>query len=128
LTPHQVRVALLARDRRFVRVTSFLLQRADYAVEAVPTPRRLLELAESGGVDVAVVDSTDLLGETARVTAAIADVDPPVGVVVLVDERDPLRLEAVTVIPKWHPFERLCDAIDQAHEEAVARIEHRLGW
>lgn len=116
----EIRIALVARDRRFVRVTSFLLAREGYAVETTHSPGSLLELLSRSAADVVVVDGSDPSNTGARVAALLATLERPCGLVV-VDETTNVRpLHAPAAVAKWTSFDSLLDAIEREYRRTRA--------
>ena len=116
--PPEVRVALVARDRRFVRVASFLLGRHGYAVETARSPRSLISLLEHNGADVVVVDGSDSSNAGAQTAALLATLERPHGLVVVDESSDVRPLRSRAAVAKWSSFERLVEAIEHAYYEA----------
>ena len=119
--PPEVRVALVARDRRFVRVASFLLGRHGYAVETARSPRSLISLLERTGADVIVVDGSDSSNAGAQTAALLATLEQPHGLVVVGETSDARPLRSRSALPKWSSFERLLEAIEHAYRETHDR-------
>jgi uncharacterized membrane protein (UPF0127 family) len=116
----EITIALLARDRRFLRVTSFLLARHGYAVHTTHTPRSLIELLEQTGADVVVVDGSDPSNVGARAAALVATLERPRGLVVVDENADARPLRAPAAVAKWTSFESLRDAIDREYRRTQA--------
>jgi CheY-like chemotaxis protein len=116
----EIRIALLARDRRFVRVTSFLLARHGYAVDATHSPRSLIELLERSSADVVVVDGSDPSNAGARTAALLATLERPRGLVVVDESRDVRPLRAPAAVAKWTSLEDLLDAIQREYRRTQA--------
>jgi CheY-like chemotaxis protein len=114
-------VALVARDRRFVRVASFLLRRHGYAVTAAGSPRMLIDLLERSGADVVVVDGSDSSNAGAQTAAVLATLERPHGLVVVGDSTDDRPLRSRASISKWSSFDRLLEAIEHAYRETHDR-------
>lgn len=116
----EIRIALVARDRRFVRVTSFLLSRHGYAVETTHSPRSLIDLLERTGADVVVVDGSDPSNPGARTAALLATLERPRGLVVVGESSDVRPLRAPAAVAKWTSFECLLDAIEREYRQTQA--------
>ena len=116
----EIRIALLARDRRFVRVTSFLLARHGYAVTTAHSPRSLVELLDRTGADVVVVDGSDPSNAGARAATLLATLERPHGLVVVDENADARPLRARAAIAKWTSFESLLDAIEREYRRTQA--------
>ena len=115
------RILLAARDRRFLRLTRFLLARNGFLVETTSDPGELLELVEEHDPHVAVVDGSDSLDEAARNVAAMEALHPHVGVLVVAEEPEHGETDTVRVLPKWSTLEWLAHAVERAFAEAEAR-------
>lgn len=115
--PLEVRVALVARDRRFVRVASFLLGRHGYAVETARSPRSLISLLERTGADVVVVDGSDSSNAGAQTAALLATLEQPHGLVVVGETSDARPLRSRAALSKWSSFGHLLEAIEHAYRE-----------
>jgi uncharacterized protein len=111
------RIVLVAHDRRFLRVTAFLLSREGFDVHASQDAARLLELADHHAADVAVLEP-DGSAVAARAIAALRAVRPDVGLVVVGDGR---RLGGERTLPKWSGLARLIGEIDGVYAQARAR-------
>jgi CheY-like chemotaxis protein len=110
---HPLRVLVSGRDRRFVRVTSFLLSQRGYDV-AQSSPKKTLETAEQHRSDVVLLETSNLRVIVARQVAALQAL--PVAPSVLVafdgDEEDSWR--GLLTVQKWTPVETLVDQIEAA--------------
>jgi hypothetical protein len=98
--PH---VILASRDRRFLKVASFLLAREGAVVSTVRSIGDLPEVVRDGDADLLILDMGDSLGEVHGVIGRLAETQPGL-VVVVVSEGDtafPQKLE-LTLWPKWH--------------------------
>jgi uncharacterized membrane protein (UPF0127 family) len=116
----EITIALLARDRRFVRVTSFLLARHGYAVHTTHTPRSLIELLERTGADVVVVDGSDPSNAGASAGALLSTLERPRGLVVVDESGNARPLRARAAVPKWTSFEHLLEAIEREYRRTQA--------
>jgi hypothetical protein len=108
-----LRIVVSGRDRRFVRVTSFLLGRRGYDVRDARA-YDVVDAAERHRADVVVLE----LEGASRVTAGRAmtalqasDASP---VVLLVCEGADGRWNGFPVVEKWTPIERLVEEIEAA--------------
>jgi CheY-like chemotaxis protein len=110
---HPLRVLVSGRDRRFVRVTSFLLSQRGYDV-AQSSPKKTLETVERHRSDVVLLETSNLRVIVARQVAALQAL--PVAPSVLVafdgDEEDSWR--GLLTVQKWTPVETLVDQIEAA--------------
>jgi uncharacterized protein len=115
--PSRPRIALVARDRRFLRVTAFLLTREGFEVHTSQDATRLVELADHHAVDVAVLEP-DGSAVAARAVAALRALRPDVGLVVVGDGLRSLGGERT--LPKWTELARLIDEIEGVYAQARA--------
>jgi CheY-like chemotaxis protein len=110
---HPLRVLVSGRDRRFVRVTSFLLSQRGYDVSQ-SSPKKTLETVEQHRSDVVLLETSNLRVIVARQVAALQAL--PVAPSVLVafdgDEEDSWR--GLLTVQKWTPVETLVDQIEAA--------------
>jgi CheY-like chemotaxis protein len=109
---HPLRVLLSGRDRRFLRVTSFLLARRGYDVVET-SPRRTLEAVERHRSDVVLLETNDSRGVAARKVAALQALSAAPSVLVVFDEEDD-RWEGLAAIRKWTPIDDLVQEIEFA--------------
>ena len=105
-----IRVLVVSRDKRFVSVFRFLLDREHLAVRAIHRQRELLSRVELG-VDVVVFDATQSLADAANAIAVLEALHPEVGVVV-VSERCDRTGHLLDPLPKWGPPQRLLEEIE----------------
>ena len=116
--PSRPRIVLVAHDRRFLRVTAFLLAREGFDVQTSHDTPRLLELVESHAADVAVLEP-DGSAVAARAIAALQALRPDVGLVVVGDSRQSLGGERT--LPKWSELARLVAEIETVYNDARAQ-------
>jgi CheY-like chemotaxis protein len=107
-----LRVVLSGGDRRFVRVTSFLLGRRGYDVVNA-TPAETVKAAERHRADVVVIETSDSRLSAARKVAALYALSTTPGVLVVVDDSDD-RWESLPTIRKWTPLDELVHEIEAA--------------
>ncbi len=113
-----IRVLLSGRDRRFLRVTSFLLTQRGYDVLQT-SPRKTLEAAERHRADVVLLESNDSRTIAARKVAALQALALPPSVLVVVDDdRNDERWHGLPAVKKWTPIESLVEQLEAA---ALAR-------
>jgi len=114
-----LRVLLSGRDRRFLRVTSFLLSQRGYDVYDT-SPRKTLETAERARADVVLLETDSSRAMAARKIAALQAlaVAPSVLVVVEGDDDEQERWQGLPAVRKWTPIEILVEQIEAA---ALAR-------
>ena len=108
-----LRILLSGRDRRFIRVTSFLLSRRGYDV-AHAEPGDVADAAERRRADVVLLETYGARGSAARVVAALQALALPPGVLVVCDQDEGNRWDGVRSIEKWTPVERLVSEIEAA--------------
>jgi CheY-like chemotaxis protein len=106
-----LRILLSGRDRRFIRVTSFLLSRRGYDV-AHAEPGDVAEAAERRRADVVLLETHGSRGSAARVLAALQALALPPGVLVVCDQDEGSRWDGVRSVEKWTPLERLVSEIE----------------
>jgi CheY-like chemotaxis protein len=108
-----LRVLLAGRDRRFMRVTSFLLTRRGYSVTRASLTDAVA-VAEQQRSDVVVVETDGSRVEAGRTVAALqASVASPAVVLLAADGIDN-GWTGLHAMEKWTPIENLAAAIDAA--------------
>ena len=110
-----LRILLAGRDRRFLRVTAFLLSRRGYEVTEVPLNEGVLA-ADRFHADVVLLDAGMSRAEAARLANQLtALVCPPA---VLVVTANGLKESAgLRVVEKWEPIDELVQEIEAASLE-----------
>jgi hypothetical protein len=108
-----LRVLLSGRDRRFARVTSFLLSRRGYDVGHAELGD-LAEAAERRRADVVLLETDGSRAAAGRVLAALQALSLPPAVLVVCDEHDRKPWDGVRSIAKWTPLDRLVSEIEAA--------------
>ncbi len=110
-----LRILLSGQDRRFVRVTAFLLAQRGYQV-AEAGVGELLRAAERDSPDVVLVEAGGSRAAAARQVAQLVALAAAPAVVVATDERERLwpRLRS---IEKWAPIDELIRVIEKASLE-----------
>ena len=108
-----LRVLLSARDRRWVRVTSFLLSRHGYDV-TLASPGKLLEAAERERADVILLESPDSRVAAARNIGALQALPAAPGVLVVFGDGDEDRWPGLLGIKKWSSIDLLAAEIETA--------------
>jgi hypothetical protein len=108
-----LRIVVSGRDRRFVRVTSFLLERRGYDVRDARADD-VVDAAERHRADVVVLELAGASRVTAgrAMTALQASAVSPT--VLLVCEGADSRWNGFPVVEKWTPIERLVEEIEAA--------------
>ena len=105
-----LRVLLAGRDRRYIRVTSFLLEQRGYAVRS-STIGAAAEAARRHRSDVVLLEGDKLRSEAARNAAAIEALNPNARVIVVVDKQ-PTEWAGMATLPKWIELERIVDTLE----------------
>lgn len=110
-----LRVLLSGRDRRFLRVTSFLLSQRGYDVYDT-SPRKTLEAAQRARADVVLLETDASRAMAARKIAALQAlaIAPSVLVVVEGDDDEQERWQGLPAIEKWTPIDALVAQIEAA--------------
>lgn len=114
------RVLIVGKDRRFRSVAVALLTRRGCAVTFGDRLAKVAELAKQESAEVVVIDAGSSLPVAAREAVEIQALDPPVGVVLVRDDRQE-GLSAMPMVEKWGPFQDLCDAIEHARPSRITR-------
>jgi CheY-like chemotaxis protein len=105
-----LRVLLAGRDRRYIRVTSFLLEQRGYVVRS-STIDAAAETARRHRSDVVLLEGDRLRSEAARNAAAIEALNPHARVVVVVDKQ-PAEWAGLATLAKWVELEAIVDALE----------------
>lgn len=105
------RVLLAMRDRRFMRVTAFLLERRGYAV-VQEGGSNVVDAAHRSRVDVVVLEGEASRGTSARTLAALTALPTAPGLISIVDGETGEQLAGVPAIAKWTPVDELAREID----------------
>lgn len=108
-----LRILLSGRDRRFTRVTSFLLSRRGYDV-AHAELGDIADAAERRRADVVLLETDGSRAAAARVLAALQALAVPPGILVVCDHDERSRWESVRSVEKWMPLDRLVIEIEAA--------------
>jgi len=105
-----LRIVVSTRDRRFRRVSEFLLTRQGMRAEFERDTDAAVELAERTRPDVVLLDGSHSLSSVARGLNRLSVLDPSIRVIVVGDEllETPKTL---SVLPKWGPFAEILNAI-----------------
>jgi CheY-like chemotaxis protein len=106
-----LRILLSGGDRRFIRVTSFLLSRRGYDV-AQAEPGDVADAAERRRADVVLLETHGSRGSAARILATLQALALPPGVLVVCDRDEGSRWDGVRSVEKWTPLERLVSEIE----------------
>jgi CheY-like chemotaxis protein len=105
-----LRVLLAGRDRRYIRVTSFLLERRGYTVRST-TVDDVAEAAKRHRSDVVLLEGDRVRTEGARRAAAVAALNPTARVILVVDTPAP-AWTGMSTLPKWIELDTLVDEIE----------------
>jgi CheY-like chemotaxis protein len=111
-----LRVLLSGRDRRFLRVTSFLLAQRGYDVQQT-SPGKTIETVERHRSDVVLLETNDSRVMAARKVAALQALPVAPSVLVVFDddgEEEQDRWQGLSAVTKWTPLEILIDEIEAA--------------
>jgi hypothetical protein len=110
-----LRVLLSGRDRRFLRVTSFLLAIRGYDVQDT-SPRKTLEAVERHRADVVLLETGPSRTIAARKIAALQALATAPSVLLVVDGDDDAEQgwQGLPAIKKWTPIESLVAQIETA--------------
>ena len=109
----RIRVLLLSRDRRFLRVTAFLLRRKGFVVETAPRPE--VSLVERHRPDVVVIDGNGSVSDAVRSLAEIEARWPDIALLVVSEEALERRGLLFRFMPKWSAGDRLADEVESAY-------------
>ena len=109
-----LRVLLSGLDRRFMRVTSFLLTRRGYDV-AEAAPSHVVDAAERHRADIVLLDCGASRAAAALKIAALQALAARPSVLIVVDgEAAQARWEGLPWVEKWLPIDTLADRIEAA--------------
>jgi CheY-like chemotaxis protein len=108
-----LRVLLAGRDRKFIRVTSFLLSRRGYAVTRSDLATASAE-AERQRADVVLVELEGSRVEAGRAVAALQASAIGPALLLLAGDDGGNGWRGLPALPKWTPIEQLSAAIDAA--------------
>jgi len=110
---HPLRVLVSGRDRRFVRVTSFLLAQRGYDV-AQSSPKKTLETVERHRSDVVLLETSNVRVIVARQVAALQALPVAPSVLVAFDRDEEDSWQGLSTVQKWTPVETLVEQIEAA--------------
>lgn len=108
-----LRVLLVGRDRRFMRVTSFLLSRRGYAVTR-SSVADALGAAETQRSDVVLVELDGSRSDAGRTIAALQASAAAPAVVLLLPDTTDNGWTGLRTLDKWTPIETLAAEIEAA--------------
>ena len=119
---HPLRVLVSGRDRRFVRVTSFLLSQRGYDV-AQTSPKKTLETVELHRSDVVLLETSSLRVIVARQVAALQALPVAPSVLVAFEgDEDDSTWQGLSTVKKWTSIEALVEKIEAAARARPARL------
>jgi CheY-like chemotaxis protein len=105
-----LRVLLAGRDRRYIRVTSFLLEQRGFVVRTA-NHDDAADAAHRHRADVVLLEGDRLRTDAARRAAAIAALNPNTHVILMVDSTPP-GPTGVTMLTKWADLDELVEEIE----------------
>ena len=108
-----LRVLLALRDRKFMRVTCFLLERRGYDV-VQDGSARVVEAAARVQPDVVVFQADASRGSSARILAGLAALPRAPGVIAIVEQELHGSLLGVPAVAKRTPVDELAREIEAA--------------
>jgi CheY-like chemotaxis protein len=108
-----LRVLVAGRDRRFLRVTSFLLSQRGYDVVETSSKKTLQEV-ERHKSDVILLETNDTRGVAARMVAALETLPTAPSVLVVYEDDEDDRWQGFRAIKKWTPIDELVQEIETA--------------
>jgi CheY-like chemotaxis protein len=115
-----LRVLLSGRDRRFLRVTSFLLARRGYQVSQASIAT-VLDAVERRRADVVLLEPGDSKATVARtITELQLTAASPALLLVTDGDKGKARWNGLPGVDKWAPVEDLVKAIEAAAFNRVA--------
>jgi CheY-like chemotaxis protein len=108
-----LRVLLAGRDRRFLRVTSFLLSQRGYDVVETSS-KKTLQAVERNRSDVILLETNDTRGVAARMVAALETLPTAPSVLVVFEDDEDDRWQGFKAVRKWAPIDELVHEIETA--------------
>lgn len=118
-----LRVLVVGRDRRFLRVTSFLLGRKGYVV-AQAAPLEATTAAERHHADVVVLEAGGFRAGAARNIAALGALPAAPGVLIITEGDEAEAWASFETVPKWTSVGALADRIEAASLKRPLPILH----
>jgi CheY-like chemotaxis protein len=116
-----LRVLLAGRDRRFLRVTSFLLSQRGYDVVETSSKKTLQEV-ERHKSDVILLETNDTRGVAARMVAALETLPTAPSVLVVFEDDEDDRWQGFRAVKKWTPIDELVQEIETAADNRPAPL------
>ncbi len=128
VVPLRSRVVLAARDRRFLRVTSFLLAREGFLVNSTRRLEDLLGMVQRHRPDVVILDGMDSLTMTARALVEIEALPYSVAVLVVAEVPEASSPTSLRLLHKWTSFDRLVQEVERLSDgvKGKGEISHGL--
>jgi chemotaxis response regulator CheB len=128
VAPYRSRVVLAVRDRRFLRVTSFLLARQGFVVNSTRKLEDLLGMIQRHRPDVVILDGMDSLTMTARALAEIEALPYSVAVLVVAEVPEASSPTSVRLLHKWTSFDRIVEEVERISNDArgEGEVSHGL--
>jgi chemotaxis response regulator CheB len=128
VAPYRSRVVLAVRDRRFLRVTSFLLARQGFVVNSTRKLEDLLGMVQRHRPDVVILDGMDSLTMTARALAEIEALPYSVAVLVVAEVPEASSPTSVRLLHKWTSFDRIVEEVERISNDArgEGEVSHGL--
>ena len=123
IVPFRCRVVLAACDRRFLRVTSFLLAREGFIVDSTRRLEDLLDMVKRHRPDVVILDGMDSLTMTARALAEIQALPYSVAVLVVAEVPEASTPTSVRLLHKWTSFDSLLSEVERLSEDSRGKAE-----
>jgi CheY-like chemotaxis protein len=120
-----LRVLLAGRDRRFLRVTAFLLSRRGYDVTEAPLVESVLA-ADRFHADVVLLDAGMSRAEAARLANQLTALACPPAVLV-VSANGAKGSAGLRVVEKWEPIDDLVKEIEAASLERQLPVMQARG-
>jgi uncharacterized membrane protein (UPF0127 family) len=111
----RIRVAVVSRDRRFLRVASFLLARHGHVVESLRTASDARKFVANGSADVVVLDGSPSLASAARSVRSLQALEPGLGVIVVGEDEQHTSAQSFHVLPKWEAFDAIVSEIERQY-------------
>jgi CheY-like chemotaxis protein len=106
-----LRILLVGRDRRFLRVTSFLLSRRGYhVVEA--NVSAVVEAVERERADIVLLEPSESKAAAARTINALQATAASPALLLVTDEK--ARWNGLRTVDKWTPMDELVKEIEAA--------------
>jgi CheY-like chemotaxis protein len=108
-----LRVLLAGRDRRYLRVTSFLLSQRGYDVVETSS-KKTLQAVDRHKSDVILLETNDTRGIAARMVAALETLPTAPSVLVVFEDDEDDRWQGFKAVKKWTPIDELVQEIETA--------------